>query len=64
MNFSFQIHNSQITKEDKKIEENHEFAINTINRHKTRLKVEAKIGELTYTFRRYKKLSRISDFNQ
>jgi len=64
MNFSFQIHNSQITKEDKKIEENHEFAINTINRHKTRLKFEPKIGKLTYTFRRYKKLSRISDFNQ
>ena len=40
------------------IEENHEFAINTINRHKTRLKFEPKIGELTYTFRRYKKMSR------
>ena len=34
-------------------EENHEFAINTINRHKTRLKFEPKMGELTYTFRRY-----------
>ena len=56
MNFSFQIHNSQITKEDKKIEENHEFAINTINRHKTRLKFEPKMGKLTYTFRRYKKI--------
>ena len=40
------------------IEENHEFAINTITRHKTRLKVEAKIGELTYTFRRYTRMSR------
>ena len=40
------------------IEETHEFAINTITRHKTRLKLEPKIGELTYTFRRYKKLSR------
>ena len=40
------------------IEENHEFAINTITRHKTRLKFEPKMGELTYTFRRYKKLSR------
>jgi hypothetical protein len=40
------------------IEENHEFAINTITRHKTRLKFEPKIGELTYTFRRYKKMSR------
>jgi hypothetical protein len=40
------------------VEENHEFAINTITRHKTRLKFEPKIGELTYTFRRYKKMSR------
>ena len=40
------------------IEENHEFAINTITRHKTRLKLEAKIGELTYTFRRYARMSR------
>src|SRR5829696_1670730 len=40
------------------IEENHEFAINTITRHKTRLKVEAKIGELAYTFRRYTRMSR------
>ncbi len=40
------------------IEETHEFAINTINRHKTRLKFEPKMGELTYTFRRYKKMSR------
>ena len=40
------------------INENHEFAINTIIRHKTRFKIESKIGELTYTFRRYKKLSR------
>ncbi len=40
------------------IEENHEFAINTINRHKTRLKFEPKMGELTYTFRRYKRMSR------
>ncbi|MGZ5485312.1 MAG: hypothetical protein ACXWFB_05295 [Nitrososphaeraceae archaeon] len=40
------------------IEETHEFAINTITRHKTRLKFEPKIGELTYTFRRYKKMSR------
>jgi hypothetical protein len=39
-------------------EENHEFAINTINRHKTRLKFEPKIGELTYTFRRYTRMSR------
>ena len=40
------------------IEENHEFAINTITRHKTRLKFEPKMGELTYTFRRYKRMSR------
>ena len=38
--------------------ENHEFAINTITRHKTRLKLEPKIGELTYTFRRYTRMSR------
>ena len=40
------------------IEENHDFAINTITRHKTRLKFEPKMGELTYTFRRYQKLSK------
>ena len=40
------------------IEENHDFAINTINRHKTRLKFEPKMGELTYTFRRYRRMSR------
>jgi hypothetical protein len=38
------------------INENHEFAINTIIRHKTRFKIESKIIELTYTFRRYTKL--------
>ena len=40
------------------IDENHDFAINTINRHKTRLKFEPKMGELTYTFRRYTRMSR------
>jgi hypothetical protein len=40
------------------IEENHEFAVNTITRHKTRLKFEPKMGELTYTFRRYTRMSR------
>ena len=40
------------------IEENHNFAVNTITRHKTRLKFELKIGELTYTFRRYTRMSR------
>ena len=30
------------------IEENHEFAINTINRHKTRLKFEPKMGKIFY----------------
>jgi len=40
------------------IEENHDFAINTINRHKTRLKFEPKMGGLTYTFRRYSRMSR------
>ena len=40
------------------IEENHYFAVNTIARHKTRLKFEPKMGELTYTFRRYTRMSR------
>jgi hypothetical protein len=40
------------------IEENHDFAVNTIARHKTRLKFEPKMGELTYTFRRYTRMSR------
>ena len=40
------------------IEENHDFAVNTITRHKTRLKFELKMGELTYTFRRYTRMSR------
>ena len=40
------------------LDENHEFAINTVNRHKTRLKFEPKMGELTYTFRRYTRMSR------
>ena len=39
-------------------EENQESAINTVNRHKTRLNFEPKMGELTYTFRRYTKMSR------
>ena len=40
------------------LDENHDFAINTANRHKTRLKFEPKMGELTYTFRRYTRMSR------
>ena len=40
------------------IEENHDFALNTITRHKTRLKFEPKMGELTYTFRRYTRMNR------
>ena len=40
------------------IEENHDFAVNTITRHKTRVKFEPKMGELTYTFRRYRRMSR------
>ena len=39
-------------------EENHEWAIRTINRHKTRFKFESKMGELTYLFRRYTRMSR------
>jgi hypothetical protein len=40
------------------IEENHEFAKDSINRYNTRLKLELKMGKLTYLFRRYEKLSR------
>jgi hypothetical protein len=40
------------------VEENYEFPINTINIHKIRLKFEPKMGELTYTFRRYTRMSR------
>ena len=40
------------------LDENHDFAINTVKRHKTRLKFEPKMGELTYTFRRYTRISR------
>ena len=40
------------------IEENHNFAVNTITRHKTRLKFESKMGKLTYLFRRYSRMSR------
>jgi hypothetical protein len=39
-------------------EETHEFAKNTITRYKTRLRLEPKMGKLTYLFRRYTKLSR------
>jgi hypothetical protein len=41
-------------------EENQEYAINTIIRHKTRDKFEAKIGKLTYAFARYKNLNRFT----
>ena len=40
------------------LEENYEFGINTIKRHKIRLKFEPKMGELIYTFRRYTRMSR------
>ena len=40
------------------LNENHDFAINTVKRHKTRLKFEPKMGELIYTFRRYTRMSR------
>ena len=39
-------------------EENQEYTINTITRHKTRTKFEPKIGKLTYTLGRYENLSR------
>ena len=40
------------------IEENHDFAVNTITRHKTRFNLESKMGKLTYLFRRYTRMSR------
>jgi len=40
------------------VEENYEFKINTVKRHKTRLKFEPKMGELTYTCRRYTRMCR------
>ena len=39
-------------------EENHEWAIRTITRHKTRFKLESKMGKLIYLVRRHEKLSR------
>ena len=39
-------------------EENQESAINTITRHKTRVRFEPKMGKLSYAIRRYEKLSR------
>jgi len=40
------------------LEENHQWAIRTITRHKTRFKLESKMGKLTYLFRRYTRMSR------
>ena len=40
------------------IEETHQWAIRTINRHITRFKLESKMGKLTYLFRRYTRMSR------
>ena len=40
------------------VEENHEFAKDSITRYKTRIKLESKMGKLTYLFRRYEKMSR------
>lgn len=39
-------------------EENQESAVSAINRHRTRLKFEPKIGKLTYAFGKYENLSR------
>ena len=40
------------------IEETHQWAIRTINRHITRFKLKSKMGKLTYLFRRYTRMSR------
>ena len=39
-------------------EETHEFAKGSITRYKTRLKLESKMGKLTYLLRRHEKLTR------
>ena len=45
------------------MEENHEWAIRTITRHKTRFNLESKMGKLTYLFRRYTRMSRCLMFD-
>ena len=40
------------------VEENHQWAIRTITRHKTRFNLESKTGKLTYLFRRYTRMNR------
>ena len=40
-------------------EENHEYALNAITRHKSRLKFEDKLGKLVYSLGKYEKLVRI-----
>ena len=40
------------------VEENHQWAIRTITRHKTRFNLESKMGKLTYLFRRYTRINR------
>ena len=39
-------------------EENEEYALRTVSRHKTRLKFREKTGNLIYAFGRYEKLNR------
>ena len=39
-------------------EETHEFAKGSITRYKTRLKLDSKMGKLTYLLRRHEKLTR------
>ena len=40
------------------IEENHQWAMRTITRYKTRFNLESKMGKLMYLFRRYSRMSR------
>ena len=40
-------------------EENQEYALNAITRHKSRLKFEDKLGKLVYSLGKYEKLARI-----
>jgi len=40
-------------------EENQEYALNAISRHKSRLKFQDKLGKLVYSLGKYEKLTRI-----
>lgn len=41
-------------------EENKEYALSTVTRHKTRTKFESKTGKVIYAFGRYEQLNRVT----